>query len=254
MKGNQYHHIQEKEKQEKLHQQYMILQRDWHSHQSNPRNQRRRYSTNSKDMAKALDQLLDSSPREPMSSIQQGILSPPRGGNWKVRTNDLAMDEIYRERLEVIESGRLKGRRLFEGVEGETEMGFEGADKICNGLVQESEVRSVSFCDSDDDDHENEPGGISNVLPVSFQCCSSSSSSPSLCDEYVEGEVMEEEKKVVASVEMRKVSYGGSGNGRKWMVVMGWLAIASIVFAICIVPMRRFGGYGDEHEMILVPT
>nr|POE58362.1 hypothetical protein CFP56_08898 [Quercus suber] len=157
-------------------------------------------------MAKSL-QRLDSSPRSLMSSLQQRP-SPPEGA-WKVRTNDLVMEEIRRERKAVIESGRLKGRRLFEADESETEMSFGWKEKICNGLAQESEVRSVSFCDSDDDDHENETGGmISNVLPVCFQ----------------------------------------------WMVVMGWLAIASIVYAICIVPMRSFGGYRDEHEMILVPT
>ena len=257
MKG---YHIEKKREQDKLQHQFMVLQQNWHSYnQSHPRTQRR-YSTNSNHMAKSL-QRLDSSPKSLMSSLQKR-LSPPEGA-WKVRTNDLAMEEIRRERKAVIESGRLKGRRLFEADESETETGFGWKEKICNGLAQESEVRSMSFCDSDDDhDHENETGGmISNVLPVCFQCCCSSSSSLSslssfsLRDEYVKGEVVvEEEKKVVASVEMRRDSYGGSGNGRRWMVVMGWLAVASIVYAICIVPMRSFGGYRDEHEMILVPT
>ncbi|KAF3970664.1 hypothetical protein CMV_005667 [Castanea mollissima] len=257
MKG---YHIEKKREQDKLQHQFVVLQQDWHSYnQSHPKTHRR-YLTNSNHMAKSL-QRLDSSPRSLMSSLQQR-LSPPEGA-WKVRTNDLAMEEIRRERKAVIESGRLKGRRLFEADESETETGFGWKEKMCNGLAQESEVRSVSFCDSDDDDdHENETGGmIGNVLPICFQCCCSSSSSLSslssfsVRDEYVKGEVVvEEEKKVVASVEIRRDSYGGSGNGRRWMVVMGWLAIASIVYAICIVRMRSFGGYRDEHEMILVPT
>lgn len=242
----------------KLQQKFKALQQDWDSYkQSNPRTLRR-YSTDSKAMAKAL-QLLDCSPRNLMSSLQR--LSPSEGG-WKIRTNDLAKEEIQRERMEIIESGGLKGRRrLFEAPEGETEMAFGGREKIFNGwngLVQESEVRSVLSFYNSEDDRENESGG-SNDLRVcnNFQFSSSSSSLSSLSGERVEGEVSayKEEKKVVASVETRRVAYGGSGNGRSWMViVMGWLAIASIVYAICIVQMRSLGGYGDKREMLLVPT
>lgn len=254
MKGS---HIKEKATEDiLLHQQFNALQKDWDSYkQSNPRNLRR-YSTDSKAMAKAL-QLLDCSPRNLMSSLQQR-LSPSEGG-WKIRTNDLAKEEIRRERTEVIGSGRLKGRRrLFEAPEGETEMGFGGREKICNGwkgLVQKSEVRSsVSFYNSVED-HESESRG-SKDLPLCFQFSSSSSSLSSLTGEKV-GEVLEVEKKVVASVEARRVAYnyGGSSNRRSWMVLMAWLAIASIfVYAILIVLMRIFGVYGDEREMLLVPT
>jgi hypothetical protein len=251
-------HIKEKATdQDKLQQKFKALQQDWDSYkQSNPRTLRRYSTDNSKAMAKAL-QLLDCSPRNLVSSLQHR-LSPSEGG-WKIRTNDLAIEEIPRERMAVVESGRLKGRRrLFDQApEGETEMAFGGREKICNswnGLVQETEVRSVSSFYNSEDDHENNESGGSKDLPVSS---SSSSSLSSLSGEKVGG-VLEEEDKVVARVETRRVAYGGRGkiNGRSWMViVMGLLAIASIVYAICInVPLRSFGGYGDDREMLLVPT
>jgi hypothetical protein len=252
MKGS---HIKEKATEDKLQKEFKALQQDWESYmQSNPRTLRR-CSTDSKAMAKAR-QLLDCSPRNLMSSLQQK-LSPSEGG-WKIRNNDLAKEEIFRERKVAIENGLKGRRRLFEDLEDETEMAFGGREKICNGwngFVQdlESEVRPMSFYNSEDD---HEFGG-SKDLPVCLQFSSSSSSSSlsSLSGEKVEGEVLEEEKKVVASVETRRVAYGGSGNGRSWMVrVMCWLAIASILYAICIVPMRGLCGYGDENEMLLVPT
>jgi hypothetical protein len=251
MKGD----IKEKATEDKLQQKFKALQQDWDSYkQSNPRTLRR-YSTDSKAMAKAL-QLLDCSPRNLMSSLQR--LSPSEGG-WKIRTNDLAKEEIQRERMAIIESGGLKGRRrLFEAPEGETEMAFGGREKICNGwngLVQESEVRSVLSFYNSEDDRENESGGSNDLRVCNFQFSSSSSLSSLSGERVKEVSEYEEEKKVVASVETRRVAYGGSGNGRSWMViVMGWLAIASIVYAICLVQMRSLGGYGDEREMLLVPT
>ncbi|KAG7952141.1 hypothetical protein I3843_12G044500 [Carya illinoinensis] len=257
----------------KLHQKFEVLEQEWESYvQSIPRTVRRYSTDNSVAMAKAVDQLLDSSPSNFISSLQQKW-SPPKGGHWKIRTNDLAAEEMLRERRLVIESGRLKGRRLFQAVEDETEMVLRGSssdddhEKVYNkygrihgiNLVQEistTEVRSVPFYDSD---HEPE-SGVSNELPGGcFHCCSSSSSS-SPSHQNVEIQAVEEEKKVQAtSVERRRVAYNGRNgninNGRRWMVFMGWFAFASIIYAVFIAPMRIFGGYGDEHhEMLLVPT
>ncbi|KAB1217483.1 hypothetical protein CJ030_MR4G008741 [Morella rubra] len=251
MKGSR---IEEKEAQdERLHHQFNVLQRNWDSYkQSNPRTLRR-YSTHSKAMAKAV-QLLDSSPRHLMSSIQHRC-SPSAGGPWKIRTNGLAAEEVRRERRAFIEKGRLKGRRLFEEVEGgDSEMDLGGRETTgngWNGLSQGYEVRSTS-------DYDHKYGsGASNEMPFCFPSSSSSSPSSSVCGENVEREIMEEEKKVVASAETRRrsVGYGESGNGRsRWtVIIMGWL-IASIIYAICVVPMRSFGGCQDEHERLLVPT
>ena len=73
------------------------------------------------------------------------------------------------------------------------------------------EMRSVSFYTSEGD-HVSESGG-SKELPVCFQFLLLSLSSALLCLVKKVEEVLEEEKKVVASVETRRVaySYGGSG-------------------------------------------
>jgi hypothetical protein len=221
-------HIKERATEDKLQQKFKALQEEWESYkQSSPRTHRRYYSTDSNAMANKALQQLDCSPSNLVSSLHHSSLSPSRRGK-KIKTNVLAMEEILRERMAVIESGWLKGRRrLFEALEDVTEMGF-GIESRGN-----------------------------KDLPVCFQSSSSSSVS-SLSGEKVGGEVLEEEKKAVAaSMETKRVAYGGSGNRRRWMVSLtGWLIIASIfVYAIfCIVPVRSFGGYGDEHEMLLVPT
>ncbi|XP_008239500.1 PREDICTED: uncharacterized protein LOC103338092 [Prunus mume] len=247
---------EERESVTKLQKQFMILQQDWDSYkQSNPR-AKRRHSTNSSSftMVKNLDQLLDTSPRHLMSSLQHGL--SPSQGEWPVRTNDL-VEEIRRERRAAIESGKLKGRRLFEAEECETEMGFGGTEGIwCggNGLAQEREVRSVSFDDSDADDDYG--SGKSKEIAVCFQGCykTSSSSSSSLSDEDVEREVEIEARMKLVSVEEKRVDnkYEG-GNGRRCTaVIMPWLAIALLVSAIFFI--RGFAGYPKVDEVVLVPT
>ncbi|KAF7838789.1 putative transmembrane protein [Senna tora] len=72
---------------------------------------------------------------------------------WKLlRTKDLAVQEIMEERRAAIESGRLKGRRLFEPMEGNTnenhyKNGFSG-----DMGDQETDVRSLSFDYSEDEE------------------------------------------------------------------------------------------------------
>lgn len=248
---------EEKESVTKLQKQFMNLQQDWDSYkQSNPR-AKRRHSTNSSSftMVKNLDQLIDTSPRHLMSSLQHGL--SPSQGEWRVRTNDLVVEEIRRERRAAIESGKLKGRRLFEAEECETEMCFGGTEGIwCggNGLAQESEVRSVSFDDSDGDDDDG--SGKSKEIAVCFQGCSktSSSSSSSLSDEDVEREVEIEARMKLVSVEEKRVANKNEGgNGRRCMaMIMPWLAIALLGFAIFFI--RGFAGYLNVDEVVLVPT
>ncbi|KAE8123851.1 hypothetical protein FH972_018773 [Carpinus fangiana] len=225
-------HIKERATEDKLQQKFKALQEEWESYkQSSPRTHRRYYSTDSNAMANKALQQLDCSPSNLVSSLHHSSLSPSEGGK-KIRTNVLAIEEILRERMAVIESEWLKGpRRLFEALEDVTEMGF-GIESRGN-----------------------------KDLPVCFHSSSSSSSVSSLSGEKVGGEVLEARKKRRRWRQVWKrrewlmvevVIYR-----RRWMVSLtGWLIIASIfVYAIfCIVPVRSFGGYGDEHEMLLVPT
>ncbi|KAJ6882522.1 hypothetical protein NC651_028957 [Populus alba x Populus x berolinensis] len=226
-----------KELIDKLYQQLMHLEQEWDLIKQSKTRTLRRASTDSKLVVKA-HKLLHNSPRDLMSSLQHGR-SPPEGGGgaWKVRNNDLAVDEILKERRAGIESAGLKGRRLL-GAMGSSvsEMGFEGIEEmICNnrdGLAQESEIRSVFSYDSDD---ENE-----NVE----------------ASKEGESEEKEGEKVAVASVqEENRVSISDQDRyGTNRMVALGWLIIAFIVCAIGIVSKRCFGGHGVGNEVILFPT
>lgn len=229
---------------EKLQEQFMNLQQDWESYkQTNPNTKRRSYSTNSSSsntMAKTLDQLLDNSPRHLMSSLQQRM-HPSEGDNWNV--NDLAVEEIRRDRREAIESGKLKGRRLFEEAEHEeTDIGFGGEEAEWGGWDQESEERSVPFRESDGEEAES---GKSKEIKVCFQLSASCSiSSPS-------GEKMEEEEEKSVSVVEKEIVKNKAGNWVRCIVVI--MPVLAIIFAICSI--RVLYGYGNEnYEAILVPT
>ncbi|KAM1025567.1 hypothetical protein ACFX14_038602 [Malus domestica] len=251
------HQAEEKEERlvAKLQKQFMSLQQDWDSYKNSKPKTKRRHSTNYSSkfsMVKNLDQLLDSSPRHLMCSLQHHRVSPSEGGEWKVTSNDWAVEEIRRERRAAIESGRLKGRRLFEAEDCEREMGFGGKEEgtwcggWSNGLAQESEVRSVSFDGSSDGEDGDDESGKSKEIGVCFQRCSrakSLGSSSSLADEKLK---MEEGVKKVDRNE------GGNNGGRCIVMAMRVVAVASIVFGICFI--RGFAGYGNENEVILVPT
>lgn len=156
--------------------------------------------------------LLVNSPRTIMSSL------PASDGvkTWKVRTNDLAVMEVLQERRAAIESGELKGRRLFEEF-----------DEGLNGLNDDHdcEVRSVTSYDSDDS--------------ISSASCASDE------QDFV-GQMKQGEKVVVKH--KRGV--------RIMVIVLVWLAVALVVYALGIIiitsMMRK--SCGDEYEVILVPT
>ncbi|KAK8657808.1 hypothetical protein V6N13_036029 [Hibiscus sabdariffa] len=168
---------------------------------------------------------------------------------WKVRTNDLAVDEILRERRAAIESGQLKGRRLFED---ETEAGFGGNMVSCSGLeiglVEESEVRSVNFSyESDDNDDENWPPRKEHLSPPYPHCSyspSSSSSSSPLQSQRGSGSEM-------ATMAERKIVVR-SGRARV-NVTKVWIGISLIVLIVGIISTGSFGVYEDG-EVILTPT
>ncbi|XWS37099.1 hypothetical protein CRYUN_Cryun19dG0013900 [Craigia yunnanensis] len=185
-----------------------------------------------------------------MSSLQHRFSPPSEEVAWKVRTNDLAIEEILNERRAAIERGKLKGRRLFEDLEGVTDVGF-GRDEVTYsgleiGLVQESEVRSVFSYESDN--YEDENWGRKEVLSPSCPHCSYWSSSSSLHAENVERGGI----KVATLTEKRIACDAGSERGRR-MVIKVWLAISILVCVVGIISRRRFGIYEDE-EVILTPT
>lgn len=165
-----------------------------------------------------------------MSSLQHRR-SPSDEVAWKVRNNDLAVTEVLLDRRAAIESGKLKGRRLFEGTREET-----GNDIGWNGFMSENcEVRSLSSYFSDDDDEEESDGGIQEKLCV---CCTRN---------Y---ENAESHREVKESTEGKN----GESEGRWW----DWGVVACIVCVVGIIiitSLRSFSGYRNEDKAIIpVPT
>ncbi|GFZ03772.1 hypothetical protein Acr_16g0003960 [Actinidia rufa] len=137
----------------------------------------------------------------------------------RVRSNDAAREEILRDRKAAIESGKLKGRLLFGPVEGGSEVGFEEREEVC------SEVRSVCSYECGDDNEDCGERGGRRGWWVNY------------------GEVDREEE------------CGGGNGGGRGMFFMGWLAFALLVLTMGIIYKRcNHGGYGDEDEVMLVPT
>ncbi|KAJ6760963.1 hypothetical protein OIU79_025746 [Salix purpurea] len=212
--------------------------------------------------------LLYSSPSDLESSLQNGRSPPGEGGGGarKVKSNDMVVDEILKERREAIESGKLKGKKLFEAMGSSvSEMDRGGIEEIIchnlDGLVQESEVRSVFSYGSDDEteDVEANKGGLT---PFSHHCSYSSSSSSSfsfyICDNGAEREEEEEEEKMMVEAseqEEKRVLNGDQERyGASWMVAIGWLTIAFIVCVFGIISKGSFGNHGVGNEVIDFPT
>ncbi|GKV42166.1 hypothetical protein SLEP1_g49603 [Rubroshorea leprosula] len=243
---------------QKLHRLFKSSEQEWDSiKRSRPRTLRGS-SADSCSIFKAL-QLLDDSPKSLMSSLQKGRRSHPSEGltKWKVRNNDLAALEILRERRAAVESGNLKGRRLFEEVEDVTEVEF--GDGTCSGcwdigiVPPESEVRSIVSFDSDDDDDdaenenekENENGdGKEFFCPLCCQYGSNSSSSSS-SPPVLHSENAEEEPTVPIAVERRRRKTSGNA--------MLFSLVVLLVVGFCFIMSRKSGGYVGG-EVILVPT
>ncbi|XP_059638854.1 uncharacterized protein LOC132281137 [Cornus florida] len=229
-----------KESQDNLHQQFKNLEQQWdtikqtkpHPHQPTLH----RCSMDSKTIVKTL-QLINNSPKSLMSSLQHERRSP-------------SVEEILRERRMATESSKLKGRRLFEmGFEGREEMGSD-----CFGLVQEGEVRSVcSYGNSQDVESDGLGSFKEEVASGCCYCCSYSGSSVS--GGKVEREkVADEREKVEHDVEEKERYGGGGSGGGKWILLMAWFSIALMVFTLGIISMKCNEEYGNEDEVIVVPT
>ncbi|GLU18560.1 hypothetical protein SLE2022_348530 [Rubroshorea leprosula] len=244
---------------QKLHRLFKSSEQEWDSiKRSRPRTLRGS-SADSCSIFEAL-QLLDDSPKSLMSSLQKGRRSHPSEGltRWKVRNNDLAALEILRERRAAVESGNLKGRRLFEEVEDVTEVEF--GDGTCSGcwdigiVPPESEVRSIVSFNSDDDDDddaenenekENENGdGKEFFCPLCCQYGSNSSSSSS-SPPVLHSENAEEEPTVPTTVERGRRKTSGNA--------MLFSLVVLLVVGFCFIMSRKSGGYVGG-EVILVPT
>ncbi|KAK3183165.1 hypothetical protein Dsin_030451 [Dipteronia sinensis] len=226
--GKMINHTIRKESEDKLDQLLNDLEQKWDSMKQSKLRPLRRYSSIIVD---EIFQLMDKSPRSIVSSLQQ---------EWKVRNNDLAIVEILRERRAAIESGKLKGRRLFNEPEGVTDEAGSGDQR--ESLCIDSEVRSVCSYGSDDDEPDEEEGVGDSEQEVILMPVSNSTDIADQKEQVVE----EGEKLVVAQVEEKTTSVSGGK----------WIVLVLLIICALVVSMRSFFGYKDheDDQVILVPT
>ncbi|KAJ1386217.1 hypothetical protein SESBI_41022 [Sesbania bispinosa] len=204
---------------EQLHQLYKKLEQDWHAFkQSKPTTASRKYQATSN----VTIQQGENSPRSLMFKLQQ------RSSSWEAQ-------EILQEGREAIESGKLKGRRLFQSM-------IELDQNVVN-----PEVKSMSFYYPEPE--ENESSGSKGVHGYS-----SSSSCLDGSSIYEEQEVKGVAHMVATVAEIRVIGRNcRPGNGTTYAVFFGTvLAIAFFIVAMCMCLARSSGGC--DWEVILVPT
>ncbi|KAK2662352.1 hypothetical protein Ddye_000926 [Dipteronia dyeriana] len=214
--GKMINHTIRKESEDKLDQLLNDLEQKWDTMKQSKLKPVRRYSSIIVD---EIFQLMDKSPRSIMSSLQQ---------EWKVRNNDLAVVEIVRERRAAIESGKLKGRRLFNEPEGVTDEADSGDQR--ESLCIDSEVRSVCSYGSD----QEEEGVGESELDVLLMPVSDSTDIAHQIEQVVE----EGEKVVVAQVEEKTTSVAGGK----------WIVLVMLIVCALVVSMRSFFGYKDHKD------
>ncbi|KAK7350712.1 hypothetical protein VNO77_09609 [Canavalia gladiata] len=167
---------------------------------------------------------------------------------WKMRRHDVAAREILQERREAIESGKLKGRRLFQSTMMEGESGI-----IINSNTPQREVRSMSFYTSDEDE-SSENNGVNDYSTHGCFYYSSSSSSSSSSLVYQHHDVMLVAHMVEILAEMRVAStIGRPRYGRtRYAVFLGAFLFVCLLLAMSISFARS--SCGHHGHVILVPT
>lgn len=123
-----------------LNQELKKLEKEWESFEkSRPRKQRLTYSsTRSQDITSIITSV-GNSPRELMSSLQQRKSpSPPR-----LKSRDIAVEEILSDRRAAIISGQLKGRRLSFDAGMDFKYGHGG--EICSGCLNDIQEKQVTI-------------------------------------------------------------------------------------------------------------
>ncbi|KAL5717487.1 hypothetical protein ACHQM5_010479 [Ranunculus cassubicifolius] len=206
-----------------LQERFNDLAQDWESlKQSNPprRLNSRKYHTEMKPKSVSILKARNSSSPKQLTSSY-----PSLEGEWKVRTNDLAMAEIYEERKAKRESSGFKARKLLDE--------FENMDL---------------YNDGDNGDGENEE--------CVSDCLSRGSSISVKKMENVKGSG--EEKKVAEVVNGGNISESGSdqlNDGGRWMGLMFLFAFVLGIFALGIISsFCYFDGFPDEDVEIMFPT
>ncbi|KAL2242900.1 UNVERIFIED_CONTAM: hypothetical protein Sindi_0408000 [Sesamum indicum] len=208
----------------------------------------------------SFDQLLDNSPRELMSSLQQR--ASPSVRVMRLKNNcDMSVQEILMDRRAAIMSGKLKGRRLFGPADtpsSEEELdlnyGCGAGGEICCDWLNMSEERELVINENYSIGKRSFDGEEQELIDFSKQSCSFSDSS--LSEEKVVVGQEEEEKPVVQ--EAIAAEKGGCGakatGGGRYMAAMTWFGFVVILLTLGFISMSCNGKYVHGDESILVPT
>ncbi|CAL1352505.1 unnamed protein product [Linum trigynum] len=212
-------------------------------------------SSSGRNKNRGASSMVENSPPSLTASLQLGVGSAPATGRWKVRTNDLAVEEVLLERRAAIVDGRLKGRRLFHDDQPETEDDDDVTDFV-----------DWYGSHPDDNHYQDDQKGTEEE---GFSPDSSSSSSSFVCDEclkkaavdVVRGKDREDTTAAAATTldlvpakhvipEKRRSppsSLIAVSQGRRWKVLL------MVCLAIGVVVVAEFfiDGYGNRD---LVPT
>ncbi|KAM6570335.1 hypothetical protein CsatB_018320 [Cannabis sativa] len=219
------------ETKDKLHQKFYQLQQEWLFYKHCRRTSKRYHhnhvhvdsTNNSKFMIKTLT-LMETSPKNLMSSLQSGP-NPSDVAMVKVikSSSDSAVRDKIRERREAIKGGALKGRRrLFE-----TGLGGGGGNDCWNSIgsnnVQESDHEEERSVLSFDEENDN-------------------------CSVFVEKEKNKEGEKLNKGLVHEEKRANNVNKKRSLVAIMRCFALVSVIFAIFII---RSSG---QNKVILVPT
>ncbi|TYJ98442.1 hypothetical protein E5676_scaffold350G00430 [Cucumis melo var. makuwa] len=186
--------------------------------------------------------------------------TPP--SNWKIRTNQLAYDDIRRERRAAIASGNLKGRRLSYDDAVDMSLHLKNTDFLHGDYLdefpdQDDQIIIQSSSDSGEEKAEQVPVCL-NALSYS---CASSSSSSSSSGQLVPPQTKEEmaakakvEENVTAIVGEKKMETWNGCKIGKWKVGLAWLAVASVPMVVFSLRCLWFHDEDEQFPFLLVPT
>ncbi|KGN63472.1 hypothetical protein Csa_014116 [Cucumis sativus] len=175
--------------------------------------------------------------------------------SWKIRTNQLAYEEIRTERRAAIASGNLKARRLSYDDAIDMSLHLNTNFLLHGDYLDESPQDDDQMIPSSDPGEEKAEQVCLNAL--SYSCASSSSSSgkfvPLQMKEQMaaKAEVEENVRAVVGEIKMETRNGCKIGN---WKVGLACLAIASV--PMVIFSLRCLGLHDEEEQFpfLLVPT
>lgn len=223
-----------------IQQQFLQLVRHWNH-----------YKASSSHLSPSPTMLPRSQPEDDLISSLNRHGTP--SSTWNIRTNQLAHDEIRRERRAAIASGNFKARRLSYDDTLDTD--FLHGDYFNDFLHDQILAPSIHSSDSAEEKAEQVPVCLNALSYSSASSSSSSSSSGSFLPLQMKEQIADKVRVNVTPIVGEKREIGNRCKIGKWEVGLAWLAIASVAMIIFSLRCLGFGAYEEERfPFLLVPT